>query len=530
MKIPADIYDSDLFRWVVQIPVEKEEFVRLKNVLWKLCHWDVKTLDSIMFTNEEKVIMREQKWNESRNIEVAARTMDVLRKDKKDKRVMTRQSSDLHLQVYDKTKNFKYLLRSIQVRNIKDICDANYFDEVSKRLSQLSPSALHTCLLALKKSYKTDLVRLHKLVEQRYVEVKSDNKYNDAQIIVDSLFLIGALTKEETDYNKALMLEAEADYAETNKDGRTFLMQTHIQYRSAYQLIFRVQSLYPEETARIKAKMEQANFAFLDMLKESGVRIEFKPDNAFAQMIDRDCERMQLSTIEDAVGMLLSIPFVTEQDVNRYIQKVRKEFPVSSLFGVSLSDSQGNVQGSCDAEDGLRIEAHRYMRSNRYYAILRYLKTIINLHVECSLKKWMECLTGYRPQWVDNTTVQLFAQGFSFAMEGDMVTAAHILMPTLESYLRQFTEFIHGNKRHYENKDRDDGITLDAILRILEKDFDNHEEWFEMKAFLTMCVDENFRNRLLHGIMSYTDISVEGMYLFWICLKMYFKDWKSKNN
>ena len=141
----------------------------------------------------------------------------------------------------------------------------------------------------------------------------------------------------------------------------------------------------------------------------------------------------------------------------------------------------------------------------------------------------MEFLEQYRPKWIANTTVQLFAQGFSFAMEGDMVTAAHILMPTLESYLRQWAENVHGHKRHYENEKRDDVITLDAILNTLQPDFENQEAWFELKSFLTMGVDENLRNNLCHGLMSYRNISVDGMYLFWVCLKIYFIDWQEKS-
>ena len=527
MKIPADIYDFDLFRWAVLAAAENEEEVRLKNVLGRLCHRDVQELDLMVFTSEEKVIMREQKWSESENIEIAARTMDVLRKDERDKREMTQRASDMYLQVYDKTKHFDYLHRSIQVRNIKTVCTTDYFDEVSKRMPQLSPQALHLCLSALQKSYKAESVQLHKMVEQRYEELKSANKYYEARVILDSLQVIGALTKEDADYNRALMYEAEADYAEANKKERTFLMQTHVQYRSAYQQIFRVRSQYPAETARIKAKMEQANIAFMEMLRVAGVQIEFKPNETIVEMVDAECEQMQLSTIYEAVSKLLSIPFMTEENVARYMQIAREAAPLSCMAGVTLSDSKGNVQGTCDAAEGLRVETHKYMRPNHYYAISRYIKTIIDLHVDCSLEKWMEYLNNYRPQWVDYTTVQLFAQGFSFAMEGDMVTAAHILMPALESHLRQWAEHVHGNKRHYENENRDDVITLDAILNTLQPDFENQETWFELKSFLTSGVDANFRNRLCHGVMSYRDISVDGMYLFWICLKMYFKDWKT---
>jgi hypothetical protein len=78
-------------------------------------------------------------------------------------------------------------------------------------------------------------------------------------------------------------------------------------------------------------------------------------------------------------------------------------------------------------------------------------------------------------------------------------------------------------QRHYE-KERDDERLLDAVLRALENDFDNYEEWFEYKAFLTMGIDENFRNRLAYGMMPVWEIHYEGMYLIWLCLKMYYRD------
>lgn len=530
MTIPADKYGFELFRRAMQMPAVTEEEVRLKDVLGRLCHRDVQELDLMSFTDEEKELMREQGWIESGNIELAARTKDVLRKDAGDKREITKCASDLYLQVYDITKHFDYLLRSIQVRNINDICDSDYFEEVARRLPQLRPHALHLCLSALQKSYKAESKQLHKMVEQRYEELKSANKFHEALTIVDSLQVIGALTKDEADYNRALMYEAEADYAEANKGERTFMMQTHMQYRSAYQQIYRVRKLYPEETARIKAKMLQANVNLVELLDVAGVKMEFKPNETIVQIVDEQCKQMQISTIYEAVYYLLSVPFILEESVARYMQIAREAAPLSSMAGVSSSDSKGNVQGTCDAVEGLRVEAHKYMRPNHTYAILRYIRTIIDQHVDCSLEKWMEYLDQYRPEWIENTTVQLFAQGFSFAMEGDVVTAAHILMPALESYLRQWAEHEHGNMRHYENENRDDVITLDAILKILQPDFENQEAWFELKSFLTMGVDENFRNNLCHGLMSYRNISIDGMYLFWICLKLYFKDWKTKND
>lgn len=115
MTIPNDIYNFELFRWVQWQPAETEDDAAMKRVLDRLCtRW--LNFDTMSFTDEEKQIIREQGWAESENIEIAARAQDVMRKDERDKRAMTKRASDLYMQVYDKTKESSYLLRSIQVR------------------------------------------------------------------------------------------------------------------------------------------------------------------------------------------------------------------------------------------------------------------------------------------------------------------------------------------------------------------------------------------------------------------------------
>ena len=521
MTIPKDTYDFELFRWVQWQPATTEEDAAIKRVLDKLCtRW--LNFDTMSFTDEEKQIIREQGWADSENIEIAARAQDVLRKDERDKRAMTRSASDLYLQVYGKTKDSSFLLRSIQVRNIKVVCDEAYFDEVSKRLSQLEMSSMHMCIIALKQSYNDRISSLQQIVEKQYEALYAKNDYYALQDAIDSLLLVGAITKEEADYRRALTYEAHADAEKAKEDEHSWMAQVPSLYKSAYQQIYRVKEQHPDDEKRIKGKMMQANLNFTEKLSKYGVKTEYKVDEKKKKVIDAICQETEITTLYEAVGLLRSLPFITEKSVAYYISQSRKSF-ASSMLSLSANDSQGNTVGNGSAEEALREEAHKHHRVNIYYAVMQYLRIIIAQHVNCSFDKWVEYMSVWCPKYIDKNTAMLFAYGFTYAMEGEMVAATHILTPALEAFLRQWAESKHGSLRHYE-KEREDERALDAILKVLEKDFDNYEEWFEYKAFLTMGIDENFRNELAHGMMSYAKMHNDGIYLFWLCLKMYFRD------
>ena len=157
------------------------------------------------------------------------------------------------------------------------------------------------------------------------------------------------------------------------------------------------------------------------------------------------------------------------------------------------------------------------------YAISEYLQTIIEKQIDTSYDKCLEYLFSLRPKYLTEDIVVLFAKGFSYVFEGEIIAAVHMLMPALEALLRQKAEAIHGSLKKYSNERNDDTL-LDGVLRSLENDFDNYEEWYELKSFLTMGIDVNYRNKLMHGLMPIPVMYTQGIYLFWLCLKMYFKD------
>lgn len=529
MQIPTNIYGLELLRWVCQTPELTNEGIAIREAIKHLCFPNLQSFGLQRFTDEECLIYKRLELSNSNNIEIAARANDILRVSLKDKREVTKLASDLYMQVFDKTNKFDYLLRSIQVRCIKDICSDEYFERAIARISQLNPHAFQLCVSSFHKSYANNLYKLKPLLNSKYANYIELYNFGDARATIDSLLFIKAISHYEADYRRAVLYENEADYNEANCKENTFLMQTHSQYKSAFQLINRVKEQYPKDFIRIKQKLIRANQEFADILQVIGVRKKYAILDEVERFIKEECEYKTITNIYEAVGWLLTIPFISEDQVNDGMQKIRKNGMLSSMMNVSRSDAKGNTIGNANADDGLKVEIHRHFRMNTYFAIYRYLQTIIQQQIDTSEEKWLEYLFAGRPKYVSDDVVCLMAKGFSYALDGDMIVAVHLLVPSLEALLRQKAESIHGSLKKYEN-DRNDEATLDNILRHLENDFDNHEEWFELKSFLTVGIDENYRNQLMHGVMPMKHIYNQGIYLFWLCLKMYFKDWNIKES
>lgn len=524
MKIPKELYGYKLFEWAHHMPVENEMENVAKGVLCRLLYRNLLLLAEQDFSDEEKQIIREQGWCDSDNVEVAARANDVLRQHAEDKRTLSKQTSDLFLQLFDKTNDYHSLLRAIQVRNFKAVCDDAFFDEVAQRLSNIPPYWITECVKALKKSYPKQVSSLGAFLEQQYQNLYKANDFRHVRDIVESLLVVKAITLDEADYRRAISFECEADYEEEIKGQNTFLMRTHIIYDDAYKMIYRVKHMYPEDEQRIKQKKIDANRTFAYMMNHgAGVQTHYVVPEEYQHIVKEECQDMMVSNILDAIVKLTFLPYLTPKEVEAYKKQYRIGNPLLALAGVESVDAQGDTVGTGSAEDGMRVNAHKYYRLSINYTIRKYLNAIIERRIDSSYDSICKLLIAERPSFLNDATVLLYAKGISFIFDGDVLSASYILMPTLESFLRQWMESMYGKQKHYE-RDRNDDYNLSAIMDLLKDQFDNPEEWYEIWSFLTYGIDENFRNRLLHGLMPPEEIFEHGTYLFWISLKLYFKE------
>jgi hypothetical protein len=213
------------------------------------------------------------------------------------------------------------------------------------------------------------------------------------------------------------------------------------------------------------------------ILQLAGIRETYNVADDLIEDTNKDCERIPITNIYEAIGLLLAIPFVQEERVKHRITMSHRFAPITSIAKVLQIDSKGNVIGNAEADDGLRTKEHIRFRLSILYAIHKLLQTIMERQIDTSYDKCLEYLFTFRPNYLTEDVVVLFAKGFSCVFEGEVIAGVHILVPALEALLRQKAEAIHGSLKKYENERNDDAL-LDGVLRALEKDFDNYEEWY----------------------------------------------------
>jgi hypothetical protein len=149
--------------------------------------------------------------------------------------------------------------------------------------------------------------------------------------------------------------------------------------------------------------------------------------------------------------------------------------------------------------------------------IVDYLKRDLPLNEEALGNGLMEtCNTSY----IEESRKVLWAKGVVEGCRGDMITASHILMPQIERALVVKAQQYCGDLTNYE-REYHDQIALERALTALKPHLKG-VLYDELRFFLNHGSDVNFRNQIAHGLMDPEIILEQGVYLWWLAIKMIF--------
>ena len=173
-----------------------------------------------------------------------------------------------------------------------------------------------------------------------------------------------------------------------------------------------------------------------------------------------------------------------------------------------------NIKDGDDAiDDSIRRMGHFVM--TEYLSVLVW---IFNFAGECHIEPKVidRFLRMNKSRFIPKDRVLLYVQGLWAGFMGNYSVAAHILLPQIENSFR-YIAYQHGIITTPLDKDIQHenmmGGVLDKIKQVTDPDL-----WSDLKMFL---IDgEGFRNHALHGLSSMQELERNGIYLWWLCLKM----------
>jgi hypothetical protein len=116
----------------------------------------------------------------------------------------------------------------------------------------------------------------------------------------------------------------------------------------------------------------------------------------------------------------------------------------------------------------------------------------------------------------------IFARGLQAGMQGDFVTATHLLVPQLEHCIRSILKQRGENTLIINRKELDEERDLDRLLRLAKTiEVFGEDLCFTLRALLLHRFGPNLRNLLAHGLLEpEAASSAPGIYTWWLTLHL----------
>lgn len=536
VNIPSDIFENDLSFWLEQqtLLCQQEDmaaFVFLERISRAQMFErdrgeDFPFIEEIKITAEEEGIIHKNDLINSENIEIKAYCLDLLRKKAKDKRGISAQASDAYLQLAVRTQSPWFLIRAITVRSIKAIKSAEFVYSISDNLKWVHPNWYKQIAEEMKKTYSSDeLQSVIAFINQRITQVDDLSHRDNERACLDALKELGSITDDDWHYRKALSFESELDYSNETKGENTILALAPQIAQDAFKEISFVWKKYNEVYNRIKDKLIKEQKFFAEMLGVIGVKETISVPQKVMDNIDKCVQRMNLDNPIDLLAELASWPMVPAESYDRYCKQSAKASPMLFLaFGRSMLGAEGQNLGSADPKESLRIDAHRYFRNYSKCAVIKFLQAYWKKEQPFGEDSLIKRLLGEKSsQFIEPDRKYIWVRGFVSAIKDDFLTAVHLLTPQIERYIVKAAEHYCGSLKSYERADHQDEGGLMKALTCLKPHLEEYL-YEELYFYLLNGADTNLRSNIAHGLWPANRVVEEGPYLFWLALKMCYRE------
>ena len=525
INVPENIFGTKLLMYCFSHKHEISDNSLINETIYKivsasLIERENKTwIGKIRLSQSERQELMSISIDTIRNAELIARINDVLNyssglKNKKD-------ISIRYLSLFDIKKDCDYLIRAVDVRAIPPLCEESFLEIIFNRLESNSfcGNQWRLVLIALSKNYNTLLVKHYDTIKLKIKNFADNGQYDCERHLLKGLFYVGGISEYETSYIIALSHEREGLKVWDSRDENTFYPTIVQFFKSAYDEISSVQALYPEDEKRIKKEYVEAQNYFAEILLAVGVPSTYV-DKKFKEQVDKWVKGMNINRFEDVIIEWTRIPYTTKENINKYKRIVGKSSYLSFFGAVEKIGKTGNIEGKCSAEREIELECHNYIRIRTNYLVSMLIAELENNSVEINENNLAQLIHGCKPSFIPEDTLELWYLGFLHGLKREFIESSFILVPQIESALRGWAEEFCGDLAKLEKESNQDEANLTTVLKNL-KGFIDDEFLNDVEIFLNNSSGVNFRNKLLHGLLSAGEIIAETPYLLKIAADIY---------
>lgn len=536
IHIPIDKLEEDLTRWIlIQLRNEQmeEKDIRLLNLLLRISKSQMVQrnrgdeypfIEDLYLTTEDYSLIQENDWINNDNVEVRAYCLDILSRQVKDKREIKRRASDAYLELYEKRHTPWYIVRSVEVRFFVKGEDGEYLKVITSKCLNIHGTWLKFISNKLRRDCKENLDEYMELLESKISNLEEKRCWYDAVDCLDALNEIGKMANEEYHLRRANLYEAAFDYGVETQTETTYNMKLDL-IQNAYKEISKIKKQYPGVHERIRSKMIAEQIVFAEKMRIFGVPVTYTIPNKLVEQINDYLKETPMSSPFRLIEDIARIKFPSPATIKKESKALVKANPIIyTSFGNSEAiGEKGEILGKADGDTTLKIATHKRIRNRIHYLTQRLLIDYLS-HTSALNELALEqaLIDGGKASYIEESRKILWAKGIVEGCKGEIIVAAHILMPQIERSLVIKAQQLCGDLTNYE-REHHDQIGLDRALLTL-KPYMKGAYYDELSLFLYNGADVNFRNGIAHGIMEPLIIEKEGLNLWWLAIKLFFRE------
>ncbi|MDR6526196.1 hypothetical protein J2787_001566 [Chryseobacterium rhizosphaerae] len=518
-QIPENIYSRELCGELYRITQLFPEDQEIKNLL-SLVRSPITDESFKIFIDDKNFLISTIKTD---NKEIVARMNDFnFIRGGNDKINGIKKAVRLYRELYDKTQELNYFLRSLElIRKVKSVFKDRLVDFEEKTItifnnldsSYYQFSLVNTSEFLLENDSKHLLTNISLRLLSKY---ESENNYSAIKWQIKILNKLKHFTNNDMRIQNALYLEKEGDLLTSEKQERIYYPTILELYTEALKEIKGIadQAVLKD---RLSEKIKNEQKGFYELLKKMTISTTLESD--YTQWLNS----LEIVDFQSGLTALLHLPILDEKSLSDWSENNHNS-SLGQFFDkyVHITD-KGTVSGSTDEKRFSVNFARNHCRNVIIDLVIKITYRMIQKH-PISKNAFASFLMTERSPFIPEGREAFFLEGLYMGFQNNFITAGHLLIPQIENCLKNIVEKNGRNTIKLDEPVQHDN-TLGAILSLKESGnmldgICNKDLLSELNSFLIDGNSANFRNKICHGLTSPAESYHYGIYLWWITLKM----------
>jgi hypothetical protein len=281
-----------------------------------------------------------------------------------------------------------------------------------------------------------------------------------------------------------------------------------------------------------KERVRELHERLLEYQRKSTSELgKFSSSVDVSDIAQRAVDAVKEQTLQDALMSLARISSSPKIEVLRsQVLRDREKYVAMHLFPTVYLNARGRVIAKQPQSEEEKILAEMYRRGAGVQSM--HVQAVIEPARQQILSEHYPGVDDFAPFVVNSPFVppgreQIIARGLHAGLQGDFLTAVHLLIPQLEESVRYILYQLKVITSGLDDDGVQDEYNLNKMLsaseytvplsQVIGEDFA-----FDLRGLLVERFGSNLRNDTAHGLLSHDNFySIPGCYLWWLSMRFY---------